>query len=43
MPQPDPNIPDSVVLGMFEGLRNTVAPERLKANELAEGNQCRHR
>jgi hypothetical protein len=33
MPQ-DPNLPDSVVLGAFSGLKNIVAPERLKADEL---------
>jgi hypothetical protein len=35
MPQPpDPNLPDSIILGAFSGLKNTVAPERLKADEL---------
>jgi hypothetical protein len=34
MPQPDPNLPDSIVLGQFSGLKNTVAPERLAPTEL---------
>lgn len=34
MPQPDPNIPESVVLGQFSGLKNTVAPERLGPSDL---------
>lgn len=29
-----PQLPDSVVLGQFAGLKNTVAPERLTAQEL---------
>lgn len=34
MSQPDPNIPDSVVLGQFSGLRNTVSRERLGPQDL---------
>lgn len=34
MPQPDPNLPESVVLGRFAGIKNTVAPERLTGAEL---------
>lgn len=31
---PDPNIPESVVLGAFSGLKNTLAPERLQGADL---------
>lgn len=31
---PDPNIPESITLSAFSGLKNTVAPERLQPNEL---------
>jgi hypothetical protein len=34
MPQPDPNLPDSIILGQFSGLKNTAAPERLAPTEL---------
>jgi hypothetical protein len=34
MPQQDPNIPDSIVLGAFGGIKNTVAPERLGPADL---------
>lgn len=34
MPKPEPDLPDSVVLGTFSGLKNTVAPERLSATDL---------
>lgn len=32
--KPDPNIPDSVTLSQFSGIKNTVAPERLAPTEL---------
>jgi hypothetical protein len=31
---PDPNVPESIVLGQFNGLKNTVAPERLTGADL---------
>jgi hypothetical protein len=31
---PDPNVPESVILGAFNGLRNNVAPERLGQADL---------
>jgi hypothetical protein len=34
MPQQDPNIPESIVLGAFDGLRNNVAGERLGPGDL---------
>lgn len=35
MPQPPEELPDSIVFAQFEGLKNTVNPERLKPTELA--------
>lgn len=32
--QPDPNIPESIVLGVFKGLKNTVEAERLGSDDL---------
>lgn len=32
--QKDPTLPDSIILGQFTGLKNTVTPERLTATEL---------
>lgn len=39
MPQqpPDPNVPESITLGVFSGIRNTVSRERLSPNELELG------
>src|SRR5690242_7647645 len=34
MPQPDPNVPQTIVLSGFDGLKNTVAPERLGPRDL---------
>lgn len=34
MPQPDPNIPQTIVVGQFDGIKNTVAPERLGPSDL---------
>jgi hypothetical protein len=34
MPQQDPNLPDTVVLGAFDGIRNVVAAERLGPRDL---------
>jgi hypothetical protein len=34
MPQPDPNAPESIILGQFSGLKNTVAAERLSGSDL---------
>lgn len=31
---PDPDLPESIILGVFNGLRNTVARERLSAEDL---------
>ncbi len=36
MAAPDPNVPDSVVLAQFKGLRNTISEERLAPTELAK-------
>lgn len=34
MPQPDPNAPESIILGQFSGIKNTVSRERLSPQEL---------
>ena len=36
--RPEEELPESVILGMFEGLKNTVAPERLMPGELEKAN-----
>jgi hypothetical protein len=36
MSQQDPNLPESIVLGAFEGLRNNVSKERLGPSDLAK-------
>ena len=33
MPQ-DPNLPDTVIVGAYDGLKNTVAPERMGPKDL---------